>query len=196
MKRIGIYAGTFNPVHSGHVTFAMQAIQAAQLDAVYFLPERRSRSKQGVEHFGHRVAMLKAALRPHPECHVLELEDVSFSVKTTMPRLQRKFTGSQLVFLFGSDVVPTLPAWPQAEQLLQTTELVIGVRHGDKVADIKRQIEHWPIQPKALSIFTSFAPQVSSSQVRQALHMRTDTKGLLKSVQRYSDHNWLYVSVA
>src|SRR4051812_40769392 len=82
-KRIGIYAGTFNPVHTGHVAFALQAVKEANLDEVYFVPERQPRGKAGVEHFGHRVAMLKRALRPYKQFDVLELVDVNMTVNRT-----------------------------------------------------------------------------------------------------------------
>src|SRR4051812_33685276 len=129
MPRIGIYAGTFDPVHAGHVTFALQAMEAAGLDKVYFLPERRPRNKQHVEHFGHRVAMLKRAAQPHPQFEVLELVDVSFSVERTLPKLRQQFADDELVFLFGSDVVVSLQSWPKSELLLKDNELVIGLRH-------------------------------------------------------------------
>ncbi len=196
MKRIGIYAGTFDPVHAGHVSFALQATRAANLDMVYFLPERRPRSKQHVEHFAHRVAMLKRAAAPHPQFGVLELVDVSFSVERTMPRLQKAFDGDQLVFLFGSDVVPGFSSWPMADRLLSTAEFVIGLRHQDKRATVHKIIEAWPTQPKTVTMFASYAPSVSSGQVREALRTRQPAQGLLSSVERYSERHWLYVSLA
>src|SRR5438270_13558590 len=111
MARIGIYAGTFDPVHAGHIGFALQAAQQARLDKLYFLPERRPRDKRGVEHFGHRVAMLRRAIKPHPKFGVLELPDISFSIERTLPRLEQKFQGDHLVFLFGSDAALQLPDW-------------------------------------------------------------------------------------
>src|SRR5207237_1081890 len=133
-KRIGIYSGSFDPVHAGHLSFALQAIEQAQLDAVYFLPERRPRNKQGVEHFGHRVAMLDKAVKPHRKLQVLELEDVSLTVASTLPRLLKRFPRAQLVFLMGSDVTQYLPTWPNAARLLQQVELVVGVRAADSPA--------------------------------------------------------------
>ena len=131
MRRIGIYAGTFDPVHTGHVAFALQAMEKAKLDKLYFLPERRPRHKKGVEHFGHRVAMLQRAVKPHPKFAVLELDDVSFSIERTLPRLKREFLSDQLVFLFGSDAIQHLGNWPLAERLLASSELVIGLRSQD-----------------------------------------------------------------
>src|SRR5271170_320213 len=100
-KRIGIYSGTFDPVHSGHVAFALQAMKDARLDLIYFLPERRPRHKQGVAHFAHRIAMLKHAARPYRNFKVMELTDISFLPERTIPKLCREFSGHQLVFLFG-----------------------------------------------------------------------------------------------
>jgi nicotinate-nucleotide adenylyltransferase len=194
--RIGIYAGTFDPVHAGHVAFALQSLQAAQLDRVYFLPERRPRAKQQVEHFGHRVAMLNRALQPHPQCEVLELVDVSFSVQRTLPSLQQQFPGDELVFLFGSDVISGLADWPNVEQLLKACELVVGLRQNDDRAAIHQIVESWQAQPKAVTIFPSFAPHVSSGKIRQALREHQAADGVLKSVERYSDRNWLYVSLS
>jgi nicotinate-nucleotide adenylyltransferase len=194
-KRLGIYAGTFDPVHIGHITFALQALEAGNLDHIYFLPERRPRAKVGVEHFGHRVAMLKRALRPYPQFSVLELVDVSFSVQRTLPTLQQKFAQAQLVFLFGSDVIPGLAAWPNADKLLEGGELIIGLRNDDNRTLVKQTVDQWPTQPKRVTIFSSYAPQVSSGKVRSALRKHQPISGLLQSVERYSDHNWLYVSL-
>ena len=196
MKRIGIYSGTFDPVHAGHISFALQAIKAAKLDAVYFLPERRPRGKTGTEHFGHRVAMLKRASRPHRKLHVLELEDVSFTVATTLPRLQKRFSKAQLVLLVGSDVVPHIPEWDNAGQLLKQAELVVGVRSSDNLVLMQESIERWTAQPVATTILESSAPAISSRRIREALRKLEYVPGLLRSVERYSNRNGLYISLA
>lgn len=195
-KRIGIYAGTFDPVHVGHVTFALQSLKAAKLDEVYFLPERRPRTKQQVEHYGHRVAMLKKALKPHPQFDVLDLVDVNFSVERTLPFLRNKFTDNKLVFLFGSDVIEGLADWPKSETLLKDSEFVIGLRSQNDRKDIHKIVEGWSQKPKSVTVFDSYAPDVSSGKVRDALRERKSAEGLLKSVERYSNNNWLYVSLA
>lgn len=196
MNRVGIYAGTFDPVHAGHITFALQALRAAKLNTIYFLPERRPRGKDQVEHFAHRIAMLKRAHQPHPQFEILELVDVSFTVERTLPFLESQFPDSQLVFLFGSDVVAGLAAWPNADRLLKSAELVIGLREKDDHAVTRQIIESWTAQPKLLTMFPSYAPHISSGRVRDALRRRQAAPGLLTSVERYSNRNWLYVSLA
>lgn len=194
-RRIGIYAGTFDPVHAGHIAFALQALTAAKLDKVYFLPERRPRAKRHVEHFGHRAAMLKRAAAPYPQFEVLELVDVSFSVARTLPRLQNLFKGAELAFLFGSDILPRLHDWPEADKFLAASELVIGLRKKDNRRKLHKIVEAWPTPPKALTMFASYAPGVSSGLVRKALRRRQPAPGVLTSVERYSNRHWLYVSL-
>jgi nicotinate-nucleotide adenylyltransferase len=194
-SRIGIYAGTFDPVHTGHITFALQALQLANLDKVYFLPERKPAHKQGTEHFGHRVAMLTRALKPHPNLDTIELVDVSFTVARTMPQLTKKFPDDTIVFLVGSDVLQSIPDWPNSAQLLKHAELVVGARADNDIEGLKTTIDAWETKPVAATIFTSYAPDVSSSKVRDALRTQQPTPGILHSVARYSNKNWLYVSV-
>jgi nicotinate-nucleotide adenylyltransferase len=196
VKRIGIYAGTFDPVHAGHISFALQSLTAAKLDRIYFLPERRPRAKQQVEHFGHRAAMLTRALRPYREFAVIELVDVSFSVERTLPKLEQMFVSAELVFLFGSDVIQNLAEWPHAMEFISSHELVVGLRFSDDRKAMHNIVETWKAEPKAITIFESFAPKVSAGNIREALRKNQTAKGLLKSVERYSDHHWLYISLA
>lgn len=192
--RIGIYAGAFDPVHAGHVAFALQAIEAAHLDQVVFLPERRPRNKPGVEHFAHRIAMLKTALALHPDLAVMELVDKCFTVRRTLPALERVFRDAELIFLMGSDAALSIPAWPQAERLLSSSELVVGVRSLHQHEEVAREVANWDVSPKSLVIFDSFAPGISSSKIRHALRANSHTAGLLSSVHRYAEREWLYVS--
>ena len=129
MARIGIYSGSFNPIHIGHITFALQAIELANLDRVYFLPDRLPPNK-AVEHYAHRVAMIKQALLPHSKLKVIELNDVSFRIKTTYPKLKKIFRSDQLVFLFGADTASEMIKWPNINILFATTEIIIALRDG------------------------------------------------------------------
>jgi len=195
-KRIGIYSGTFNPVHTGHITFALQAIEEAKLDKIYFLPERKPRNKSQVEHFAHRVAMIKQAIRPHPKFNIIELTDPSFSVKSSLPKLQAIFPNDQLVFLIGSDAALHMNSWPNIEKLLRSSELVIGLR--DSVQ--KDLFENGKLRllnkSKKAHLINCYLPNISSTKVREALVNQVEVKGILKSVKNYSNKNWLYISLS
>lgn len=117
MKKIGIFSGTFDPIHNGHISFALNTVSKKRLDEVIFLPERQPRHKKGVSDFKQRLEMLRLATKPHKQLEVFELPDTQFSVSKTMPKLQKKFKGAELYFLFGSDVAAKIPTWPGAEEL-------------------------------------------------------------------------------
>lgn len=140
--------------------------------------------------------MVRQAIKPHPKFKLLELVDISFSIERTLPKLQTLFAGDQLVFLMGSDNVEKMLLWPKIERLLKSSEIVVGVREGHNKYKVAEQISKWPLQPKQALILDSYAPNVSSSKVREALRGRKSEDGILTSVEKYSNQNWLYVSLA
>lgn len=191
MKRIGIFSGTFDPVHSGHICFALQAMEKAGLDQVLFLPERHPRNKEGVTHYAHRLAMLKSALKAHANLGILELPDRQLYPKS-VARLNGLFPDDELFLLFGSDVVYSLHEWPLVEVLLKRCSLIIGMRGKDREKTIRQKIKSLPGQPPETHILISQAPQVSSRLIREAMHQGEIIKGLLASVKKYSKEHWLY----
>jgi len=195
MTRIGIFAGTFDPVHTGHITFALQALEEAKLDEVVFVPERRPSSKQSAEHFGHRVAMIRQAIKPHAKLSVLELTEARLSTNRSLPHLRTLFPDTELVLLVGSDVLPAMPRWAGIDRLLSQVELIVGVREGESPEAMQLHVATWTTQPRALHVFTSFAPKVSSTKVRNHLRAGHQRHGVLSSVHRYSIRNWLYVKL-
>lgn len=191
-RRVGIYSGTFDPVHAGHIAFALQAATAAGLNRVYFVPERAPRGKRHVTHYAHRVAMIRRATRPYTQLDVLELEDKTFSVAHTLPRLRRDFPQSELVYLCGSDVIAHMAQWPHVARFLQQVELCVGRRGNETQLSIEQMLKTLP-PPLRVTFFDSHAPAVSSSQVRAALREKRGVRGLLASVKVYAAQEWLYL---
>src|SRR5690349_21472123 len=116
---VGVYAGTFDPVHAGHLSFALDAQRQLDLDTVYFLPERLPRNKPWVEHYGHRVAMLRRAIKPHSTLALLELVDKQFTLNRTLPQLKRQFHNVNIVLLMGSDAFVNVPLWQDEHEYLK-----------------------------------------------------------------------------
>jgi nicotinate-nucleotide adenylyltransferase len=173
-QRIGIYAGTFDPIHNGHLEFAQAAIRWAELDHVALLPERKPRHKHGLTSYKHRVAMVAAAVKSLPAISVLELPDDNFTVTTTLLELRDTYPEATLIFLIGSDVASTMPSWENLKQLVQECELIIGERHHDSAQEpIAQQIESWHIQPRVFRVVSGMNNQaVSSGLIRQALRSK------------------------
>lgn len=187
-NRIGIFSGSFDPVHEGHIEFALQAVKAAKLDYLYFLPDIEPRHKSDVTHVVHRLEMLKLAIKPHPSLRVLELPDKKFSIATTLPRLNSHFKDDELFYVCGSDVLTYMQSWPLIEGFLKSVGLIIGIREGQDPNTIKQALASLPTSPKEMFIMKSPMPNMSSSQIRDDL----GHAGLLASTAEYVDSNKLY----
>ena len=172
MARIGIFSGTFDPVHKGHIAFCLAAIAAAGLDRVVLLPEPEPRGKDHAAPLAHRLAMLRLAIQTEPSLDVVTLPGQRFSVAETLPELQRRFAGDELSLLVGSDVVRSFEhGWPGLPQLLGHMRLVIGLRGNDTQTDMEQALaavsRRFPAVPYIRSILVgSPQPLAASSAVR------------------------------
>lgn len=196
--KVGIFSGTFDPVHAGHIAFALETVRQAGLDSVYFLPEQQPRRKQGVTHYAHRLAMLRLALRPYRKLRILELPDRQFTVRSSWPRLKNRFESNEIHMLVGSDMLRMLHGagakeqWPGYEKFLEEVPLHVGVRD-ELDADEAREMLN-SLQPSGQIIETD-RPHVSSSLIRRALYQGDGHRELLGSLKPYIKKHWLYASI-
>jgi nicotinate-nucleotide adenylyltransferase len=134
-KRIGIFGGTFDPVHVGHLIMAEQCRESGQLDQVWFVPAARPPHKldRPLTSFAQRAEMLALAIAGMPAFRVDELEKdrpgPSYTADT-LADLQRLHPQSEFSLLLGSDCLPDLPQWHQPERILELAELLIFARPG------------------------------------------------------------------
>lgn len=198
-RRIGILAGAFDPIHAGHIFFALQAIRSANLDKVIFLPERRPPRKPSVEHFGHRTAMIAQAIKPYDNLELLELPDRFFNVSRTLPELQKRFPACQLFFLIGSNSAKDMNTsnWTEdsINRYFKAGNLIVALREGDDLDSLQRSLTSLPSAPKEIMVIKTPKKSVSSTKIREALRDNKEVAGLLPSVYQYVKNQWLYVSV-
>jgi nicotinate-nucleotide adenylyltransferase len=187
VSKIGIFPGTFDPVHDGHIAFALAALQTCGLDKVVLLPERQPRQKNGVTALNERVAMLKLAAANYPQLQVVELPDDVFTVRGTLPELQRRF-GDRLTLLLGSDVARTFAhRWPDLDKLLDVMSLAIGLRRQDSQADIAALLAELgrPVQTCFVPIEKPHAASSAVRQGAQAEHVDSKVQGYIKEHKLY-----------
>jgi nicotinate-nucleotide adenylyltransferase len=131
--RIGIFGGTFDPVHLGHLILAEQCREQARLDQVWFVPAARPPHKQDqpLTSFHHRVEMLTLAVAGQPAFRVEELEKdrsgPSYTVDT-LDELHRRHPGNEWLLLIGSDTLHDLPNWYLPARILEQAGLVVVLR--------------------------------------------------------------------
>ncbi|MBV9126280.1 MAG: nicotinate (nicotinamide) nucleotide adenylyltransferase [Planctomycetes bacterium] len=131
--RIGIFGGTFDPVHQAHLVIAEQCREQAQLDQVWFIPAARPPHKQDrpLTPFHQRVEMLALAIAGNPAFRINELEKdrpgLSYTVDT-LQELHHRHPGQEFFLLVGSDILPDLPHWREPERIAQLAGFLVWPR--------------------------------------------------------------------
>ncbi len=133
--QIGLFGGSFNPVHLGHLVVAGDALDLFGLDEVWFLPLGRPPHKPGpaLAPAPHRRAMLEAALAPHPRfrlcAHEIDREDTSFTLHT-LQALTSAHRDLQFRFIIGGDSLRDLHLWFRIGDLLPLADFAPIARPG------------------------------------------------------------------
>jgi len=129
-ERLGLFGGSFDPVHAGHLRAARLARDARGLDRELYVPAARPPHKPGrnLAPADDRVAMLEAALADEPDFELwpveLERPGPSYSFDTVQ-LLRRAEPDAELVLVLGDDNLPGLPDWYRARELLAQVEPVV-----------------------------------------------------------------------
>ncbi len=132
--RLGIYGGTFDPVHYGHLLLAEQAREQCRLDKVWFVPARQPPHKQadGITPPDARIDMLDFALAGCPEFSVSRVEvdrDGPSYMVDTLQLLVEEDPDRELFLLIGADSLTDLPTWREPQRILELAT-VIAVNRG------------------------------------------------------------------
>jgi nicotinate-nucleotide adenylyltransferase len=133
--RIGIFGGTFDPVHLGHLILAEQCREQAQLDQVWFIPSARPPHKleQVITAFAHRVEMLALAIAGHAAFQIHDLEKdrpgPSYTADT-LHELHERHPGAEFHLIIGADCLPDLPFWHEPARIAERATLLIVARPG------------------------------------------------------------------
>jgi nicotinic acid mononucleotide adenylyltransferase len=141
------------------------------------------------------VAMLKRAVKPHPDLQIIELVDKHFTVRRTLPQLRRLFADSKLVLLMGADTFAGVPAWSNIDGTQDNLEFVVSLRGQYELPVVLHTSQSLRLPASAVTVVDSMQPNVSSTQMRLALALNHSVKGLLPSVRKYANKEWLYVHI-
>lgn len=192
--KVGIYSGSFDPIHEGHIAFALEAADSCGLDIVYFLIEPRPRHKQGVKAYEHRAEMVRLAVANHTKLGSLLVDQDRFSVLETWPVLRARFEGSELFMLMGDDVFRHLSHWPMVDQLITSAHFIVGVRKGGR-SDLQQHLRIIE-QTRGLRLrYETFVPsgsRYSSTAIRRTLRQGHRPDGLSEEVVQYITAQGLY----
>lgn len=164
MKKIGLFGGSFNPVHNGHLLVAQAALEEVGLDRIFFIPAAQSPFKPNIElaPARERTKLLRLALAGQTACAIDAQEiargGISYTIDTVR-NYQERYPEAELFYLIGADHVPFLPKWRAAEELARLVEFVAIPRPGEPL---------WPFpEPFRGRPLRGFPLGVSASQIRE-----------------------------
>jgi len=195
--RIGVFGGTFDPPHTGHVAVAEDARAHLDLDRVLLVPAHVSPFKTGESGITDpelRLRMTKAAVRGIPGLSVdrieLDREPPSFTVDT-LRGLRKRTPDAELLLLLGADQWASFARWKDPEEIARLAEIVVMAREGTDPAGIDPGFE--PGSEVPWSPLDVRRVDVSSTEVRQRVREGRSIEDLVPAaVARLIEENELY----
>lgn len=197
LRRLGVFGGTFDPPHIGHLLLAETARVALHLDQILFLPVGDPPHKNGcqVSPAHHRLAMTRLAIADNP-AFVLDTTDVYRSAPhytaTLLPILHQNYPQTEMWLVLGSDSLQDLPNWHYPHDLLCQCRLAVLERPGVRV--------DWPVLNRLLpelqdrlDWLTGPSMLISATMVRQFAAANRSLRYLIAdSVNTYITEHQLY----
>jgi len=163
--RLGLFGGSFDPVHYGHLLLAECCRQQRSLDRVYFLPAANPPHKKGdtISPAIHRVAMLRLAIAGHQpfavDTYEIERGGTSYTVDT-LRHFRQTRGDDELFLLLGADMLADLPNWREANEVCRLA-MPLAVRRPRTV-----QLDFSCLAPIAFSCLAPIAPPERIDEIR------------------------------
>ena len=203
MKKIGIYGGTFNPPHTGHLQAAKQAVEVLDLDMLLMIPDRIAPHKDipaGSPTPEQRLEMLRIALDGEekilPSDIELRREGVSYTY-LTLEALRAQYPEEELILLMGTDMFLSFDAWKEPERICDLATLGVFYR-GEKGEKEKILAQKAALEAKGakVELVENDIINISSTQLRRLLAFHAADEFLPAGVGEYIRANGLYDTAA
>ncbi|MBW6491184.1 MAG: nicotinate-nucleotide adenylyltransferase [Lentimicrobium sp.] len=165
-KPTGLFFGSFNPIHNGHLCIAEYMIEFGGLQDVWFVvsPHNPLKDKSTLLSDQYRLDMVEAAIRGDERFRVSDIEfrmpRPSYTIDT-LTRFSEQYPDRNFVLIAGTDVLPSFHKWKNYEQLLEHYQLIIYPRHGED--------DHPLLKHPSISLIQAPRIEISASFIREAI---------------------------
>ena len=181
--RTGLYGGSFDPVHIGHMAVAKSAKEQFKLDRVIFIPTGNMPHKKGtVASDSDRIKMLELSFEDSGfmiSTYEINREEISYSADT-IEYFKTLFPRDELFFIIGGDSYAYIDRWYQPERIFENSTVLVYPREGEEILPPAVELRVEPIH-------------VSSSEIRKKINSGENVSNLLKKeVLDYIIENNLY----
>lgn len=198
--RIGIFGGTFDPIHTGHLILAEQCREQAELHEVWFLPSYHPPHKaaSAVTRFEQRCDMIELATAGHPAFRLerieKELPPPSYTAET-LAELKRRHPEHEFYLLMGADQLPDLSLWHQPVRVIEQAGLVVVPRPGVMLWTAEQVAKALGVKVDKVRLQMVACPmiEIASRELRRAIADGTSVRYMLpRSVEEYIRERKLY----
>ena len=184
--RIAIFGGTFDPIHSAHLTVAREAADAFDLDRVLFIPAANPPHKEATTPFEDRYKMVELACHEDVRFIASRLEEgreKNYSIYTIQGVRELEGLEAELFFVIGADAFAEIGSWHRWEEVVASVEFIVVTRPGHSYDN--------PGGARVHRLETVALP-VSSSEIRAALAHGETPLDVLPHVMKYIRQHRLY----
>jgi nicotinate-nucleotide adenylyltransferase len=198
---IGVLGGTFDPIHSGHLMVAEEAVVQLNLTEILFVPAGQPwlRVNSPMATAEQRLQMVRLAIagKPYRKLSTVEVERAgpSYTVDT-LAELQRQYGAeAKLYFILGWDSLAELPQWKEPGQIIKMCHLVVVPRPGYPVPDLTPLEEAIPGLSQRVIWLDGPRVDISASVIRERVAQGLSIRHLVpEPVERYIKQHKLYVT--
>lgn len=197
-RRIGIFGGSFNPIHIGHLVIAEAAWQEFHLEKVVFIPtaDTPNKTMHHIDKYArYRMVELAVQDNPHFEISPIELErdGPSYTVDTIRELQRKSIPGTEFYFIAGTDAVADLPTWRYNRELIEACDFICASRPGDE-EKIKLSVRYFgTLGLKKIHFLRTPELEISSTILRGLIRADRSVRYLMPdAVISYIKNNQLY----
>lgn len=197
MKKIGLFGGTFDPIHCGHIALARRVLETFSLDEIIFIPAGTPPHKrsEGVTDSNHRFSMVKKAISGESRFSVSDFEinrnEPNYSY-ITIGYFKERYPDDEIFFIIGGDSFRDLPLWKNYETLLSMCSFIVVSRAGVAPESYFEKYSGCELPPRVFFL-KDFLYDVSSTEIRDRIAEGQEISSLMPSgVSEYIKTNKLY----
>lgn len=198
--KVGLYFGSFNPIHIGHLILANYIVDTKDVDQIWFVisPHNPFKEKKSLLANHHRLALVQEAIEDNPK---FRASDIEFALPTpsytvnTLEHLREKYPDFTFSLIMGEDNLRSFHKWKNYEVILERHQIFVYPRVMTVQEIGKETVDTNELKSHSQIHFCSDAPlmKIASSYIRKAIQNGRDTKYLLTSpVWKYIDEMNFY----
>ncbi len=198
VKSIGMYGGSFDPVHFGHLRTALEVYQQLRLDEIRFIPSADPPHKEGPQaSAADRINMLELAIAKSPGLIIdpreIQRRTTSYTFDTLV-EMQGEFPQAELTLVIGTDQFSVFDTWHRWEELLGMANLAVMERPGEVLSDFAKSLVSCEYASK-ITLCQVTQLDISSTRIRSELNQAADIQFLVPhAVRQYISEHKLYQS--